>query len=224
MNYRYVFLDADNTLLDFDRSEDCALGDALAYGGLADTPALRAQYRRINRSWWERLERAEVTRGEVLVGRWREYLAFCGASGVPEEINAYYLERLGSYSFTLPGAAELCAELRRRGHVLALLTNGNVDVQRRRWGISPAAPFVEHVFVSGNVGYEKPDRRFFDHVLTALGAERAQCLMVGDSETSDMRGGVNAGIDTCWYNPAGAPAHGAWTYEIRTLDALLDIV
>ena len=225
MKYPYILLDADDTLLDFDRSETCALKDTLLRFGIPATADHMTCYKELNKAQWRAFERGETTKAALVVERWARFLQACGAEGNPAEANRFYTDRLGSYSFTLPGAAELCAELRRRGHILALVTNGTADVQRRRWGASPAAPYVEQVFVSELLGCQKPERRFFDLVLAALGdPPRAQCLILGDSETSDMRGGRNAGIAACWYNPAGRPAAERWDYEVRTLAQVLEIV
>jgi 2-haloacid dehalogenase len=225
MNYPYILLDADDTLLDFDRSETCALRDTLARCGLPSDDGLLARYKEINKDWWRAFERGETTKPALVVARWADFLRACGSGANPAAANAFYMERLGSYSFTLPGAEALCAELARRGHVLALVTNGTADVQRRRWSASPAAKYVPQVFISEEMGSQKPEKRFFDQVLAALGGpDRGRCLVVGDSETSDMRGGKNAGIPTCWYNPAGRAAAEPWDHEIRTLAALLTVV
>lgn len=227
MNYPLILLDADDTLLDFDRSETCALCDTLVRCGLVPDDAALARYKAVNKRWWQAFDRGEVTKPALTVARWAEFLEGSGNAYDPADANAFYMERLGGYSFTLPGAEALCAALRTRGYRLALVTNGTAEVQRRRWGASPAARYIDaaDVFVSELLDCQKPERAFFDKVFSALGdPPREDCLIVGDSETSDMQGGKNAGIATCWYNPAGKKAAGNWNYEIQKLEELLDIV
>lgn len=227
MRYPWVLLDADDTLLDFDRSETSALHDTLERCGISPDDDALSRYKEINKRWWRAFERREIVKSALVVGRWAEFLESCGSRHDAVDANAFYMHRLGSYSFTLPGAAELCAALKDRGCRLALVTNGTADVQRRRWGASPASRYFDEkdVFISEVLGYQKPDREFFDLVLQSLGdPPRERCVILGDSETSDMRGGKNAGLATCWYNPEGIQGSGPWDHEIRSLDQFLTIV
>lgn len=227
MKYPYILIDADDTLLDFDRSETCALYDTFARCGVEPGDRMLENYKAVNKRWWRAFDRGEVTKSDLIVARWAEFLKSCGSDSDPMETNAFYMDRLGSYSFTLPGATGLCAALRTSGHRLALVTNGTAEVQRRRWSASPAAVYIDanDVFVSELLGCQKPERAFFDKVLDSLGnPPRERCMILGDSETSDMLGGKNAGIATCWYNPTGKASAGVWDYEIRRLEDFLAIV
>lgn len=223
MKYPIILLDADDTLLDFKASEAAAMGDTLQRFGLPDTPEIRAEYSRINLAHWKRLERGEITREELKVSRFRQFLTGLGSGADPAVCNDFYMSRLGSYSIELPGAAELCRRL-AENHRLYIVTNGTASVQYRRLGASAFAPYMQKIYISEELGAQKPDKAFFDAVFADLGhPPREEIIILGDSQTSDMLGGKNAGITTCWFNPKGTEAAGDWDYTITRLEEFLPI-
>ena len=223
MKYPIVLLDADDTLLDFAASERAALGDMLAAFGLPDTPEIRQRYSEINIEHWKRLERGEITRAELKVSRFREFLAEQGVQADPVACNTYYMERLGEYSIPLPGAEELCRRL-AENHRLYIVTNGSTSVQHRRLGASVIAPYIQKSYISEELGAQKPSKAYFDAVFADLGnPPREDVIILGDSQTSDMPGGKTAGITTCWFNPTGKAPVGEWDYTITRLEEFLSI-
>lgn len=224
--YYCILLDADNTLLDFDATERKALAETLEHYGITPDAETVDAYSRINSGLWADLEKGLIRREKLGAERFTRLLRHLGAAGKGSEMNQYYLERLSSHPDVLPGALEVLNELAEVA-TLAVVSNGFYKVQSRRIQESGVAEYMEDVFISEKMGFDKPDRRCFDTALRQLGVENyANVLVVGDSLSSDIRGGVNAGLDTCWYNPEGKANKSDLvpTYEIRDLTELYRIV
>ena len=215
--------DVDGTLLDFIAAEKAAV--QTLFGECIDEMVER--YSRINKEYWERLERGELSKPEILVRRFADFFASEGldASKAPE-FNEQYQVRLGDTVVFCDDSYELLSSLRGRVKQYAV-SNGTVVAQTRKLRRSGFDRLLDGVFLSEELGYEKPATEFFDRVFAAIGEpDRERVLIVGDSLTSDITGGNRAGIRTCWYNPKGEPnltaAHA--DYEIRDLHGILDII
>jgi YjjG family noncanonical pyrimidine nucleotidase len=224
--YYCILFDADNTLLDFDAAESKALAETLEHYELpADAAAMQA-YRDINTALWKSLEKGEIRRDKLMAERFARFLTAIGAQGDGVEMNRYYLDRLAAHPDVLPGTLEPLEELAEVA-TLAVVSNGVEHVQMQRVQDSGVAAFMEGVFVSEKLGCDKPSRRFFDLALRELGVEeRAHVLVVGDSLSGDVQGGINAGLATCWFNPnhEEKPSGISPTYEIQRLEELYPIV
>ena len=218
---RAVLWDIDGTLLDFLSAERAAVRTCFALFGLGEcTDDMLAEYSAINVRWWQALERGERTKPEILVGRFAEFFRNHGidpAAAVP--FNDEYQIRLGDTVVFPEGALETVRALKGRV-IQCAVTNGTKTAQQRKLRRSGLDALLDHVFISEDIGAEKPNPGFFDAVFAALGdVPRAETVIVGDSLTSDIRGGVNAGIRTIWYDPweREAPADMAIDYRIRSL-------
>ena len=206
--YHTVLFDADNTLFDFDRAEHEALGRALRERGYPDDDATRETYLAINRELWHRFDLGEADQDWLLVERFRRFEAAMGGHHDPERFNRDYLTYLGEGAFLLPGAMELCRTLSERC-TLAIVTNGATIAQTGRFARSGLAPYFKGLFISQELGCRKPERAYFDTVLSRLGvADRRDTVVVGDNLRSDIQGGINAGLDTIWYYPGGGGPEG----------------
>ncbi len=227
MKYTTLLLDADETLLDFCRSEGFALEATLAAHGIAMTPAMQNAYHEINRLLWQQLERGEILRERLKVQRFEELFESIGAVDIDAaDFNEQYMQTLGTRGFLLEGALELVQTLSKR-YRLCIVTNGTASVQHTRLADSGLLPYMEHVFISQEIGADKPSPVFFDAVLSALGhPDKAELLIIGDSLTSDIRGGILSGIDTCWFDPAKkqAPAELTLTYHVSNYQELCDLL
>lgn len=220
--------DVDGTLLDFIAAEKAAVQTLFREFGLGEcTDEMVERYSRINKEYWERLERGELSKPEILVRRFADFFASEGldASKAPE-FNEQYQVRLGDTVVFCDDSYELLSSLRGRVKQYAV-SNGMVVAQTRKLRRSGFDRLLDGVFLSEELGYEKPATEFFDRVFAAIGEpDRERVLIVGDSLTSDITGGNRAGIRTCWYNPKGEPnltaAHA--DYEIRDLHGILDII
>ena len=217
-----ILLDLDNTILNFDIAERTALSRALTLLGVPFDDGTLAKYNRINLRHWEMLEDGILTREQVLVQRFEALYREIGVQADAFRTQQLYETLLAEGHWFMPGAEDLLKELRGK-YRLFLCSNGTQSVQDGRIESAGIAPYFEQIFVSEHMGSNKPEKRYFDLCFARIPDFRAQrCLIVGDSLTSDVRGGLNAGILTCWFNPAGRPRRGGIEphYEIRALGEL----
>lgn len=204
---RTILWDVDGTLLDFHAAEREAIRACFRSHGLGECDDdMIKRYSAVNVRYWERMELGEITKRQVLVGRFEEFFAGEGISPVDiEAFNEEYQLRLGDTICYIDNSFELVRSLRGRARQYAV-TNGTVAAQEKKLSRSGFDRLFDGVFISDRVGIEKPGKGFFDKVFERIApVDPAQTMIVGDSLTSDMRGGENAGIVTCWYNPANTP-------------------
>lgn len=216
---KYLLWDVDGTLLDFLTAERHSLSNTFRHFGLGDCSDEKCrQYSAINLKYWQRLERGEVTKEQVLVGRFREFLELNGITHISaRDFCKKYEDGLSDVITYIDNSPEL---LKRLSHTYKqyIVTNGALNVQTKKLAKSGFDDVVDGVFISDRVGYEKPSREFFDYVFNAIGSpDPAEVLIIGDSLTSDMAGGINCGIHTCWYNPDALPKPDNIDYTISNL-------
>ncbi|MGN1001512.1 MAG: YjjG family noncanonical pyrimidine nucleotidase [Oscillospiraceae bacterium] len=200
-----VLLDSDDTLLDFTKAERIALTKTLLELGIEPADETVALYSRINKAHWEMLERGELTRAQVLTRRFERLFEALGVSGDAAATQKIYEAYLSQGHYFIPGAEELLETL--HGHyALYLVSNGNARVQDSRLKSAGIGHWFEEIFISERVGFDKPRPEFFERCFARMPPyEKGEMLIIGDSLTSDIRGGLNAGIHTCWFNPQGRP-------------------
>ena len=227
MKYKFLLFDADNTVLDFDKSEEQALRIALGSAGIDFNQEVLKTYVKNNLFMWEKLERGEVTKEQVLIGRFiltAEELGWkCDVNAVAKQ----YEMKLHEGYFVIDHAREVLQQLIDNGHKLYLVSNGVLSIQNARMKGSGMEKYFIQRFISEQIGYPKPQKKFFDYCFEHIdGFEKSQALIIGDSLTSDMQGGVNAGIDTCWYNIHNINNNSGLklNYTIYDLRELYDIV
>ena len=225
---KVVLWDIDGTLLSFKLAERAAIRTCFDKFGLGEiTDEMLADYSQINARYWKRLELGELTKQQVLRGRFEEFFTVYGLDiGCVDDFNAEYQVRLGETVVFNDNGGELVRRLRGKVKQYAV-TNGTLVAQRGKLKNSGLDQLLDGVFISDVVGVEKPGKGFFDAVFAAIGPyEPDQVLIVGDSLTSDIQGGNNAGILCCWYNPAGqeVPGHLRVDYNIRDLNELIGIL
>ena len=218
----YLFLDLDDTILDFHKAERIALSRTLRSFGADPTEPVLNRYHIINKEHWERLERREITREQTLLGRFHALFQELGIPADPEAVAREYEKNLAIGHYFLPGAEEAVASLSKK-YKLYLASNGTASVQKGRLTSANLYRFFREVFVSQEVGCNKPSREYFDACFARIpGFDREKAMMVGDSLTSDILGGKNAGLVTCWVNAAHAPGRPGILpdYEIESLSQL----
>ncbi len=208
-NYDYILFDADNTLFDFDTAEHRALNQTLEHYGYPRDDATRGLYLDINRRLWSAFDRGEVTKEHLVVERFAALQRALGGNYDSCKMNTYYLSRLAEGADLLPGAEDLCRTLAEHC-TLAIITNGVALAQRGRFGRSPLKDVIPYLFISGEMGCQKPQKVFFDHVLAKMKVtDPSRVLVVGDSLSADIQGAVNAGLDSVWYAPGGTLTEGS---------------
>lgn len=225
--YKFILFDADNTLFDFTRSEREAVAETLSDFGFIPTDSVIDDYSRINQSLWEKLERGETEKQRLRVERFELLFEKEGYDlSKAQDASDRYSERLSTKAYLIDGAREILEDLAPCAG-LYIVTNGIKKIQESRFAASGLGRFIRASFISEEMGFEKPDARFFDEVERCIpGFARADALVVGDSLTSDIRGGINAGIDTCWFNPKHKPMpkNMSINYVIGSLSELKNII
>ena len=217
-----IFFDLDETLLDFTRAEAVALSRALRAFGIEPTPHVLERYHVLNISQWKLMEEGRLSRVGVLTRRFELLFEELGWDVDVPSFNDQYEIFLGEGHFFLPGAEALLEQLAPR-YDLYLATNGASSVQRRRLKSAGIEPYFKGIFISEEVGYNKPSIEYFQTSFAAIpNFDPAAAVIVGDSLTSDIRGGKNAGIRTCWLNPAGEAPLGDIVpdFTVRSVEEL----
>ena len=200
---RNVLFDLDDTLFDFHKAEKIALTKTLVHFGIDPTEETLALYSTINAAHWKRLELGEISREEVKVGRYRELFKTIGVECDPVKATAYYESMLAIGHYFMPGAPELLEELYRK-YRLYIVSNGTAKVQEGRIGSSGIKKYMDGIFISQILGANKPDKQFFDICFSEIpDFSLSETVIIGDSLSSDIKGGINAGIITVWFNPKG---------------------
>lgn len=220
--YKLLLFDADETLFDFKKALCVSLSKALESFGLECDNKTIETYDEINEKYWRLYEHGKITREQLRIDRCEEFFKTIGVDCDPKKFDDRYLENLGRCPYLLNGADKLCAELSKR-YKMAIVTNGIAEMQKKRIKYSPIKEYFEHVFISEEAGFQKPDKRFFDYALCFYpDFKREEILIIGDSLTADIKGGNNAGIATCWLNRSGKKAYGYYKidYEARSYEEL----
>ena len=217
-----IFLDLDDTILDFRRAERRAISETLRQFGIDPTPAVVDRYHELNRQQWELLEEGKLTRPQVLTRRFDLLFSELGVDRSSQEAQAAYETQLSQGHFFMPGARELLETLAHR-YDLYLATNGTPVVQAGRIQSAGIAPYFKNIFISEKLGANKPSPAFFQACFAAIpNFDPAAALVVGDSLTSDIRGARNVGLRSCWYNPEDLPSRPDIVpdYTIHALEEL----
>lgn len=223
---KFLFLDLDDTILDFKLAEKIAISGTLSELGIEPTEEITSMYSDINRECWEKLERGEYTREEVLYNRFAILFKRLNKDVSPATAKGIYEGRLGIGHYFIKGAPELL-EIIKDKYELYITSNGTARVQAGRIESSGIKKYFKEIFVSENLGVNKPSKLFFDKVFERIeGFERDKAIIVGDSLSSDILGGKNAGIKTCWFNPHGKKNNTEIRadYEINSLDKLPELL
>ncbi len=224
--YRYLLFDADDTIFDFALAEKTALKTAMIECGVDFKDEYIPLYSKMNLEMWKKLERKEITKKELIDTRFSNFFKLIGIDNDGQQMKTSYRNNLGKQCHVLPGAKELLLKL-KDDHYICLITNGLKDVQTGRLVKSGIDRIVDGVFISEEVGFEKPDKRYFDYVKSHIpGFKDEEAVVIGDSLTSDIKGGNNAGIDTIWFNRKNEINNHAAepTYEAKTFDGIFNII
>ena len=197
----FLFLDLDDTILDFHKAERAAISKTIREFGVEPTEEILNLYHSINKWHWEQLELGKLTRDEVLVNRFGVLFEKLGIKVDAPKCAKVYETNLSIGHWFLPGAEEAVDSLSKK-YRLFLASNGTATVQKGRMTSANLYRFFETVFVSQEIGYNKPSKEYFDACFATIsGFDREKAMIVGDSLSSDIRGGINTGIKTVWVNP-----------------------
>ena len=226
MKFEYLFFDADNTLWDFNLSEKFALFKVITENKIEYDPQHLEAYHRVKKACWHNFENGNLSAADL---KSKRFELFCNEFDFKidaEQMGKSYLQYLSSTDFMIPGALSLLDRFARR-HKLVLVTNGIKEVQRRRISNTGLERYFESIVISDEIGVAKPHTDFFDFAFEQVGSPgKEEVLMIGDSLNSDIRGGNNYGITTCWFNPEGAEVNPEIlaSFEITKLQELIELV
>ncbi len=222
-----VLWDVDATLLNFEASEEISIQKLFAKYGVEMDEERLAIYQKINRGYWLGLEEGRYDRHTVLTKRFDD---FFDVLGLPHQdtdaMNDFYQLALGTYVVKNKGAKETLEAIGALGLPQYVVSNGSTIAQENKLENSHFDRYMKDVFISEKIGYEKPDPRFFKAVAESIHYDPKKTVIIGDSLTSDMTGGVNAGLKTIWYNPKHLEnaLHLPIDHTIEDLTEVIEIV
>jgi len=227
MKYKHIVFDLDNTLLDYDLAEAKALSQLFDFYHIeGDFQSLQYRYKTINNGFWQKFEEGRISLMELKVQRHKEFMTQIGKKDIdPEDCADQYARLLSQNAFPLPGSYEILDYLTNKGYNLVLASNGLPDVQYPRLKASEMLDYFSFIGISQELGYQKPHIQFFNELFDKSEIDdRDNVLLIGDSINSDIRGGINAGIATCWYNPKEKISETKADYDIKSLLELKNIL
>lgn len=219
-----VLIDLDDTILDFHKAEHRAVSKSLREIGVEPDAHLLERYSEINKWHWNQLELGILSRDEVLTGRFRQLFEEFSLNAQPEEAQEHYAYNLGIGHYFMPEAPQMLEEL-KGSYRLYIASNGTKSVQLSRIKSADISRYFDDIFISEDIGANKPSAEFFEGVFARVpDMNKPETVIIGDSLTSDMRGGKNFGLTTIWYNPGHKKNHTISTenpvrpdYEIDAL-------
>lgn len=221
---KYIFLDLDDTILDFKKAEAAAISKTLSFMGVEPTEKIISRYSEINDMMWKMLERKERTRAQILTERFAILYSELGVDIDADRTWTVYESFLSQGHWFIDGAPELLEAL-YKDYELYLVSNGTASVQKGRLESSGIEKYFKGIFISQNIGINKPDKRFFDKVFETIdGFEKDKAIIIGDSITSDILGGINAGIKTLWFNPKNKCADIKADFVVSKLSEIPEII
>ncbi|RCW50818.1 YjjG family noncanonical pyrimidine nucleotidase [Paenibacillus prosopidis] len=227
MKYEVILFDADDTLFDYSLAEAHALKRVFQEHGIELLQSHVDTYRNVNQQLWNDFEKGAVTLDFLRHERFSRLFTELKVKMDAVYFSEQYVQYLGEGSYLIEGSEALIQQVLGHGHRIAIITNGIKKVQLSRIGRSLLSNSFEHIIVSEDTGFQKPHTGIFDFAFNKLRiTDKSKVLIVGDSLSSDIQGGINYSIDTCWYNPKRKPNETSIkpTYEIAELSELLQLL
>lgn len=226
--YKVVLLDADGTLFNYNMAEKYALEKAFkTFSYRGNIEEISKRYKVINLNLWLELEKGNITKDKLRYERFQRLFDEYELEFDAHEFSESYLSRLGESNFLIDGAEDICKYLKDKGYKVVILTNGIKKVQSSRLDTSAVRDYIDDMVVSEEVGVNKPDPMIYDYTFQLINHnEKDSVIMVGDSLTADIQGGINCGIHTCWLNLDNRRNDTGInpTYEIHSLSELKKIL
>lgn len=225
MKYKKLIFDLDNTILDFRDTEEKALKKIITTYELPYTTETIQSYKEINHGLWQKLEQGKITREKLFTSRFFLFLEKFGIEVDGEKVENMYRKALGEGFLMMDHAHEILTILKKSGYELYAGTNGVAKTQKQRLAGADLNHFFEDIFISEEIGVEKPDPQFFQYIFETLNSHnKEEYLMIGDSLTSDIKGAQNVGIDSVWYNFADIKVDTKVVPSTYSITNLLDLL
>ncbi len=222
--YKYLLFDVDMTLLDFKKSEKFALKNTVEYFGHEFNEDILKIYATINQNYWEKYEKGEVKKEILIYARFADFLDTLDWAGDKNAWEDFYQNSIGETAFVIDGAEEVLETLYQK-YPLYVISNGTGKTQRSRLKNANLLKYFRYLFISEELGVQKPEKAFFEKVLNTVDKNKSDFLVIGDSLTSDVLGANNSGLDVCWYNFQKIKnSKYDITYEISSLPELIKLL
>lgn len=226
MKYKHLLFDADNTLFDFTKGEKESfkiMGDMY---NLEFNQEVLDIYHKINSKCWKDYEKGLLSQDDLKVLRFSNLCQRLHFNIDPKDFNLTYTKLLSSQTHLMEGAKEVLNGLVEKGYMLQMVTNGICETQYGRLNVTNLNHYFKNIFISSELGCQKPDKEFFDIVLNTIDAKNCECIIIGDRLESDIKGGLNSNIDTIWlnYKKMKNETEVQPTFEINSLSELLNIL
>lgn len=224
--YKIVLLDIDDTILDFKECEKNAILKTMTKYGVCPNDELINNYSMINKNLWELFEKKEITKSELLIKRFELFFKPLGVVSDFKQINETYLNYLSNEVIFVKDAKKFCEKLKSKYNVY-VVTNAVKKTQEKRLLKAEILKYFDGVFVSEDIGYQKPDYKFFEHIYNKIDKpKKNEIIILGDSKTSDIQGGINFEIATCWFNKNDRDEYPNIkpNYEIKNLMDFFNVV
>jgi len=224
--YNTLLFDLDETLLDFEAAKKHALKSIIEEAKIPYSKEVVECYERINHHLWRSYEEGKIQLHEVINTRFQRFFKEYGIDVDGITYDKKFRQYLAEGNYVIDGAVELITDLKDQ-YDLYIVTNGVPDTQYKRLKNAGIESYFKGIFVSVEIGYQKPMKKFFDYVFERIpNLNKSKTLIIGDSLSSDIQGGINAGIDTCWFNPRKNHNHSNFkpNYEIHKLEELYRII
>lgn len=223
--YSVIFLDLDNTILDFNFSEKIAVKSVLKDNGLLCDDKTANLYSDINKFFWQRFENGEIKKEEIYVERFIMLFDKLNIKADAKKVSDDYFIELAKCHHLADGALYVLDELKKRGYTLYATTNGVKRTQNKRIKEAGLNKYFDFICISEEIGYQKPQKEYFDFCINKTGlSDKGKILVVGDSESSDVLGAKNAGLDICWLNSFNKKSKFSVDYEINKITDLLSVL
>lgn len=223
--YQYIIFDIDNTLLDFSRSEYYALQKVFATYGVVFNEKTFKQYKEINHDLWDQLEDGKISKDIVLKERFKRFFLANNIVVDGVLVDEQYRHFLEERNDIMSGSIELLEQLKSNGYVVFAGTNGVGKTQRKRLANAGITHLFDELYISEEVGFEKPDARFFDYIFNdSQLKDLSQVVMIGDSLSSDIEGANRVGIDSIWFSNGAETSEKTYTYKVDALKDVLALV
>ncbi len=223
--YTTLFVDLDGTIFDFLKTENIAVKSTFKKNGTPITEKQARIYSDINLSYWEKYERGEIKKEEIYVNRFKTFIEKEGLNAEAQKISDDYFDELASRHFLFDGAEEVLKYLKDKGYFLCATTNGVSKTQYRRIRESGIDKYFGLICVSEDAKANKPDKAYFDYVISRCPEkDRAKILVIGDSQSSDVLGALNSGLDICFFNERNETARYPVDFEIHKISDIMGIL
>ena len=238
MNYKLVLIDLDDTLFDYPKTEKTAFRNTFEELGFFVKSELsndkkeeiyekvKDRYKDVNLQLWKDLEKGAVDKDRLKVVRFEKIIGEFDLKYDPYKMSELYLKKLGEGIFPFEATEKLCEYLHSK-YKVGIVTNGIKEVQHSRIENSTIAKYIDKIIISDEVGVNKPDKRIFEYAMNYFEImDKSEVIMIGDSLGADIKGGQNAGIDTCWVNLRNNVNDTGIVpkYEVRKLEELFEIL